>query len=290
MLDPAPAPRQIVTSSDLVRHFGYWQDRAARTPVYILHRGRPRLVLTSVEIMDALCAPHFSGQGCGPDLTAVLERVEDRVLIANDRQQIIAASETARRDFGVVAEIGRALVRIVPEEAQAQFAAGIERVARTGVPVALDLPSRTLPVESMTLLIDAWPGGVMLVVRDGSGDLETAERAALDEAITASDAIAPVRIDLRGRLESGSSSLAAWCNLRTDALATVPFASLFDGSSQGAIRDAIDRVIRTGQALQINALLLANLAVPAAVRIGFAARRSGSTVSGIAAVLIARVG
>lgn len=287
MLDPTPASRQIVTSSDLVRHFGYWQDRAARTPVYILHRGRPRLVLTSVEIMDALCAPHFAGQGCGPDLAAVLERVADRVLIANDRQQIIAVSETARRDFGVAAEIGRAVVRIVPDAAQAQLATAIDRVARTGLAMSLDVPGRTAAAGPMTLMVDGWPAGVMLVARDTTDGIDTAERAALDEAITVSAAIAPVRIDLRGRLEAGSSALAGWCNLRADSLAAVPFASLFDGASQGKIRDAVDRVIRTGQALSLDALLLANLAVPIALRIGFAARRSGDAVSGIAAVLVA---
>ena len=58
MMSPAPRPEQIVTSSDLVRHFGLWQERAARAPLYILHRGRPRFVLTSIETMDALCATH----------------------------------------------------------------------------------------------------------------------------------------------------------------------------------------------------------------------------------------
>lgn len=290
MLDPATPSKHIVTSSDLVRHFGYWQDRAARTPVYILHRGRPRLVLTSVEIMDALCAPHSVGMGYGPDLAAVLERVADRVLIANDRQQITAASASARGHFGTVAEDGRALVRIVSEESQPHLAAVLDRVARTGISATLELPARTLMPDTMTLLIDPWPGGLMVIARDAPGDPETTDRAAFDEAITASAAIAPARIDLRGRLETGQSALAAWCNLRAEAMTAVPFASLFDATSQNAIRDSLDQVIRTGQALQINALLLANHAAPRAVRVGLAARRNGRTVAGIAAVLVAQSG
>jgi hypothetical protein len=55
LLDFDSSARQIVSSSDLVRHFGHWQDKAAREPVYVLHRGRLRFVITAVDIMDALC-------------------------------------------------------------------------------------------------------------------------------------------------------------------------------------------------------------------------------------------
>ncbi|MEO5493395.1 MAG: hypothetical protein ABIR08_05145 [Sphingomonas sp.] len=47
----------MTTESDLVRRFGVWSERAARDPVYILHRGRPRLVLASVELIERLCLP-----------------------------------------------------------------------------------------------------------------------------------------------------------------------------------------------------------------------------------------
>lgn len=286
MLDSVLPPRQIVTSSDLVRHFGYWQDRAARTPVYILHRGRPRLVLTSVEIMDALCAPH-SAAGYGPELAAVLERVEDRVLIANDRHQIIAASDTARRHFGGTAEDGRALIRIVPDDVQPDFATALDRVTRTGIPVALDLPARGLMDRDATLLIQPWSGGAMVVVRDAAQPGETSDRAAFDEAIAASATIAPARIDLDGHVEAGQSVLAGWCGLTADALASVSFASLFDTASQAIVGDAVERVIRTRQACRITASLRSSAAAPLAVRIGLAARRVRGSIAGVVAVLIA---
>jgi len=55
---PPPTDRDdMTTASDLVRRFGMWSERATREPVYILHRGRPRLVLASVELMEMLCRP-----------------------------------------------------------------------------------------------------------------------------------------------------------------------------------------------------------------------------------------
>lgn len=56
---PVPTPPadrdDVTTASNLVRRFGMWRERAAREPVYILHRGRPRLVLASVEFVEMLC-------------------------------------------------------------------------------------------------------------------------------------------------------------------------------------------------------------------------------------------
>lgn len=55
---PAPDDRDdMTTASDLVRRFGMWSERATREPVYVLHRGRPRLVLASVELIEMLCRP-----------------------------------------------------------------------------------------------------------------------------------------------------------------------------------------------------------------------------------------
>lgn len=52
-----PDRDDTTTASDLVRRFGLWSDRATREPVYVLHRGRPRLVLASVELIELLCRP-----------------------------------------------------------------------------------------------------------------------------------------------------------------------------------------------------------------------------------------
>ncbi|QDZ07240.1 hypothetical protein FPZ24_06900 [Sphingomonas panacisoli] len=58
---PAPTGRDdVTTASDLVRRFRMWSDRAESQPVYISHRGRPRLVLASVEMIETLYRPRDS--------------------------------------------------------------------------------------------------------------------------------------------------------------------------------------------------------------------------------------
>ena len=57
-----PADRtDSTTASDLVRRFGVWSERAAREPVYVLHHGRPRLILASVEFIETLQRPREIG-------------------------------------------------------------------------------------------------------------------------------------------------------------------------------------------------------------------------------------
>lgn len=58
------------TASDLVRRFGHWSERAVREPVYVLHRGRPRFVLASIEFIKMLCRPR---EGDGDDDRASLD-------------------------------------------------------------------------------------------------------------------------------------------------------------------------------------------------------------------------
>ncbi|CAN5287171.1 hypothetical protein BH10PSE15_BH10PSE15_06380 [soil metagenome] len=287
MRDPEGPSRHIVTSSDLVRHFGYWQDRAARAPIYVLHRGRPRLVLTSVEIMDALCAPHSSGQtGCSPDLAAVLDRIADRVLIADEFQRIVAASVNARRDFGTLADAGAALSGLVAERCRAQLVAAADRVLRTGVAMALDLSAWQHPERSLNLVIDTWPGGLMLVAGDVAETHDDA--AALEAATAANDIAATALIDADGRLEGATSALAWLCQRSAAALSGTQFAALFEAPAP--IRDAIDRVIATTASVRLDAALRADRETALAVRIGLAPRHAGLTKSGVAAMLVVSAG
>jgi hypothetical protein len=95
MLDLDFLPRQMVTSSDLVRHFGHWQDRAAREPVYILHRGRPRFVLTAIDIMNALCTHSVDQIALAEAMAATGGIVAARI----DRDGFVEAPDSVLADF-----------------------------------------------------------------------------------------------------------------------------------------------------------------------------------------------
>ena len=49
MEDPLPVP-----AGEVQRHFALWQDRALTRPVAVTSRGRPRIVMLSVEEYERL--------------------------------------------------------------------------------------------------------------------------------------------------------------------------------------------------------------------------------------------
>ncbi|MEG3175711.1 hypothetical protein U1872_05680 [Sphingomonas sp. RB3P16] len=167
---PADPTEEFVTASDLVRHFGLWQDHAARAPLYILHRGRPRFVLASIAIMEALCAPH-GATGADPvrppiDATVLLDVIADLVLVADAGGAIIASSRTARAHFGSIARIGAPIAGIAPPALRDGLRDVIRRVSAWGVGDRFETPSAARAARRLLLVIEPAASGVVIVAGD----------------------------------------------------------------------------------------------------------------------------
>ncbi|MGY4397953.1 PAS domain-containing protein [Sphingomonas sp. UYAg733] len=291
---PFDPPRDhIVTASDLVRHFGIWQERAMRSPIYILHRGRPRLILTSVDVMDALCAPHAVGAGDRDmGITALLDAVDDMVIIADADLRITAASRSARGYFGASVEPGRAIDLIGPDAARLFLAEAIYRVAASGLDESLDLPSARYGNRSLTIAIKPHPGGVALLVHDVTvtSDLRDAEaeRRATSETIAAIPGVARARINLRGYIDQPDAPLAGLSGLSIEALSSVRFVTLLDIASRVAVAESIEEMIAGGHPRAVAGTLLVNRGEPVAVRIGLAALRRGAAIEAVSAMIVSQ--
>ena len=48
------SPSNTVTSAEVQKNFGYWQDQALRQPVRVTRNGRPKIVLLAVEEYERL--------------------------------------------------------------------------------------------------------------------------------------------------------------------------------------------------------------------------------------------
>ena len=169
-IDIAPndvARADIVTASELVRHFGEWQERAARAPVYVMFRGRPRLVLTSIEVMEALVAPHVPDREVqGPDSTALLDLIRDMVVIADAELRISATSCTARTYFGEAVAPGISLDTLVPIASRDTLLKTLRHVMATGVTQIVDLPSPRRARGLLTLTTVPHRRGVAVRIED----------------------------------------------------------------------------------------------------------------------------
>lgn len=157
---------ETATASELVRHFGLWQERAARAPVYVMFRRRPRLVLTSIEMMEALIAPHVPEREIqGPDSTALLDLIRDMVVIADADLRIVAVSRTARAYFGESARPRAPADELVPTSACANLVKTVRHVVASGTSQTVDLSG---PRQGGLLAITIEPHGkgvAMLIVR-----------------------------------------------------------------------------------------------------------------------------
>lgn len=170
--DIPASPAEIVTASQFVRRFGHWQQRAQRSPVYILFRGRPRLVLTSIEVMEALLAPHLASRQRGLDPAALLDLIRDIVVVTDAALRVIAASRTARAYFGHGVAPGAGAGMLVPAPDRQRLQRALRDVQSGGAALTVDLPAPRDPDRLLTITIEPHHGGVALLVRDRGGEIK----------------------------------------------------------------------------------------------------------------------
>ena len=292
---PPPPPEQRVTSSDLVRHFGLWQERAVRAPLYILHRGRPRLVLTSVETMNALCTAHAAAPPPGVaspiDAGVLLDGMRELVVVAAADGAIIASSRTARAHFGASVAPGQAIDHVTTPAARNFLIATIRRVQATGAGSRLEIPSAAREGRTLLLTIEPAGTGIALFAQDSTPEREAAhalaEAQACDAAMLSASGVASVTINLRGYPVDPGAALSAMTGLTRDALKMVRFVDLAEVGGRVALDAAIEQAMAgaTPEPLRID--LLVNGADPIGLQIGLAPLRIGATVAGATAVLVA---
>ena len=287
-LSPPPAgAAQTVTASALVRQFGLWQERAARAPVYILNRGRARLALTSVELMEALCGPGRADSDSG---AALLEAIGDIVVIVDDALAITAMSTAARRYFGIEEAAHLALDRLVPGPITDFLVETTQRVIARGVAETVECASSRRPGRRLAITVQPWGAGAALFARDVTVEEELKDAAghvrALDQALAAVEDAAAARINLRGYLETPTPSLAALTGVPIETLASVRFVTLLEVGSRVAVAEAIEAVIADGQPRGVSAMMPVNRSGSRPIRIGLSLMRRGVAPDGVAAILI----
>lgn len=285
-IEPSGISDDTVAASDLVRHFGQWQRRALQAPVYVLHHGRPQLVLSSLEFMRALVAPKSSNTD--ENLTDLLDALTDPVLVCDAAATIIAAGRAARLHFGKAAQPGARLDAILPAEAAAFVGAIVMRVAGSGIAERTELPA-VAGAARLELVIEPGAAGVVIVGR--AAGVADARDAALSRAAGLAGAIASLpdhaiaTIGLRGYLVAPDASLSRLGGLSPQALSSVRAASLFSVASRIGVSDALEAVFTGGPPVMVEAELLTASGSPLPVSVGLAPLRRGLVIDAVQAVI-----
>lgn len=285
------SPRLQVTASTLVRHFGEWQERATRAPVYVLHHGRPRLIIVGVELAGTLAG---SGPGDQPStalLGPILDTLDLPLLLLDDAGLIARANTAARARFGERVETGTGVVSLSQRDG-GTLAAAVRRVldgaARERVTVATDRsPGRALGVT-----IEPLPAGCLLRVEDETAATETlAAAAARDSIIAAFEATgmaALARVSLRGYLVAPRPALAALLNTPLALLTGTRLLTLVAAGDRPAVGDSLERASGGEADDAANAALLTGDGEELAVTLSFWPIRVNGRVEEVVAAVVRR--
>lgn len=277
---------QQVTASDLVRHFGIWQDRASRAPVYILHRGRPRLVLTSLDVMDALCAPHAQPP-TGTHLKTLLEAMSDMIVLLGPDQAVVGASRGARAYFGDSVDIGAPLEGLCASGDETLQAA-ILRVSGSGLAETIECHSPRFAERLLAYQISNGPSGCVLQIQDATA-LEELQHwrdrhEAIFRAVEAAGGAAAI-VNLRGRIDYASPQLSSLTGASVEALTTARLVSLVNVTDRSNLGDAFESTIDRRAPQSLEAGLLIGGADVQRVRIGLAPLLSSGHVVGVTVII-----
>lgn len=283
-------PDQCVTASQLVRNFGLWQDRATRQPVYVMHRGRPRLALASIEILEALCAPGVGRTEWMAERDVLLDAVDDIVLLLDGQDRITLANQAGRAFLKTTADAsrGQSLATFAPPALATFLGNTVRRVRETAITERLEVGS---DAARLGITVAPLVSGTAIIARDMSCrdalDIARSALDAVDTALAEIDGVAKIRVNTRGHVVHPTRSFARITGLPIETLATVRFVSLIEIASRVAVAEAIERVMQHDRPLSVDGRLLINGGPPLRVRIGISPLDRRLEVDGVEAVIVA---
>lgn len=286
---PPNASEDSVTASDLARHFGQWQRRALKTPVYVLNHGRPQFVLASIEFMRALSAGRAGD--AGDERAELLDALLDPVAICDAEGRIVIAGRAARLFFGKDFRAGALLTDAMPTEHGVALGMIVARVAHGGIAERGDMPA-TADRPRLELVVEPCSLGVVIVGRAAgiadARDTAVARAAALEQAIEALPGHAAMTIGPRGRLIAPGASLARLVGIPQPALAEAAAIGLFSTDSRRAVDPVLEAVFTDGMPRRADGDLTTGDGGSRPVTIGLAALRHGNVIAAVQAIVTSR--
>ena len=259
-----------------------------------MNRGRPRLVLTSVAVMDDLCEPHAQDEGVAAHaaLTALLDASREMIVLVDTDMRIVALSRSARAHFGQAAQAGAPLSLLIAGQG-GEFACDTAlRTLQSGLPETIEIGSAHRPGRRLSIATEPHPAGVALLIRDVTDQHRLGEAhagvKALQEAIGVSGLCATAGINGRGVVQQPDAALMKMTGLAATALADLRFANLIEIRTRVSVMEAVDAVLSTGTPRAVDALLLVARADPLPVRISLGALYEGATITAALALIISR--
>ncbi|PTD19314.1 PAS domain-containing protein [Sphingomonas fennica] len=289
--------RLSVTSAELVRKFGRWQDRVATGPLFITHHGRERLVMLSTANYRALVEGAGASNDSGPDGVDADQRLEAVVdLIA---QGFIAFdADLAVTRMNPVAAcylrghrhllMGRKLGEIYPGVSHSLLETYLARAVRSAETGAFDAPSFASPDDWLHLQTFPFGRGAAVLFRNAGDEVEMRRQNVAISAATAAAAahggIGHGWLSPRGTFTRVDDQLAAMAGFTPQTLAGVRLTDILPLKRRVEAGERVEAVLSGAGPAAFDTELLVNRGGELPVRIGLADLKGEYSSSG--AVLV----
>lgn len=255
-----------VSTAELRRNFGLWQERAFAAPVIVARHGRPRLVLSSAE--------QFFSQGVQTekstrpddplaDVFSALPAHTSEALMILDRDMRILAVNSVFEDLvgrGAARLVGRLWLDQFPESASAPVTAHLRHVLLTGASVQFESPSAL--VEGRHYRFTAFPHalGVAALILNRTAETLMARELEEHRSLAAAIALAPIagylKINLRGLVHGASPQVEDLVGFRLNADARLSLLQITAPGDRDPLLRALDEVLSGGESRRLSAALL----------------------------------
>jgi PAS domain-containing protein len=230
---------QSVPATEIVRNFPVWQDRSNERPVTILHHGRPRSVLLSLEQYSQLLMDQGSQDARGERLRVQLDIVLANItclFVQVDRNlQVMRANSAAAAFFdqNPGALVGQPLDDLFPEPDAGPVVRATRKVLATGLAERVRI--KTADAEHL-IDVTPFPAGAALF---GTDVAAIAEREELGARCTAEEQLFAMMTGLGvgevgpdGRLAGVHPSLKRLLRFRQEWIGNTSFCDLFHADSR----------------------------------------------------------
>lgn len=280
-----------VTSAEVVRNFGMWQDKVVRNPVVVTNHGRPRCVLLSTELYDSMMSgdlPAADAERTALEHAVLSERMDDG-FVAMDASLVIGSSNAIGAMMLASPRellVGTSLLDILPTIRDGPGESQLRRTIRSGEDGHFFAkgPSCEFRVHAFP-----WPGGVAVTFRrstieDGT-EKRMLEAASLRQALQTHGRIGMAEVSVRGTFVSVDPSFADIAGFAADRLLGSRLIDILAFNDRSHAAEAVERTLSSQAPTSFVSTLLREAGEALAIRVSLAALIDGSGARSLTVVL-----
>lgn len=276
--------RETVTAAEVIRNFGYWQQKALLNPLVVTHHGRARVMLISTEHYGALTAPALADARQGGHLEALLANSAEGFVLADANLDVLDANKLALDWLGVTLDQieGRAAHYLCKVE-NLLFATMMRRVLHSGEALSYEMVSTR---AGKRLKVHSYPFGncvasVFTDITEERGFRDAADTLdAMQLGLDMLDAVATAEIDGDGRISCPSRMLERLTSLTAEALTGVKLLDLIEPGSRPAVSTVLCAAIGNRRTSRVTATLIGCSGMQRTVSLSAAPLERGLAVKG----------